>query len=514
MKNLAKLFCLFAFCFGATHAGAIVIGAEYTAENPWVGNIEINSGSSLEDLTIINNGVITGTITITGNVAVSIQNNGEIVNPVVCNNCLPINISQVIADNNSINPISGLDGHTVVIRPGAEEIHLSDVFAIAGNAHTIKIQNIGTIIDFGITDVHPDIDVDSWTAVSFEVRGLPDGWKSTEPLLTHIGHDGDTHNVDVSGIDKLYVADGYVANRALYVNLSRRTDYSIVMENEMGDWLDDLRVMNPDDKLLGALDSVWSRAELNDMLSRLVRTNPIKLMSPLRSMNSFVLGEHLHDLEFGIVAEPFYIYSGDFSVLGGGVGVSGRVAKNLTAKVGAYAGRINYDNELDNYNGMLYGANFDAMYRDSDFYARAVGTMSAANFKGIEVFDGVRGVQNPNGISAAAAIDGGIVFNVFDEIDVVPFVGARFDYAHVLNFSDIDANLRFGLNVDKCATVDGNRYAFGLHAFGQTDGEIYAGIYTDMMSVVDGVGGRLDFGILHDDFGMSYRIKFDAKFEF
>ena len=126
----------------------------------------------------------------------------------------------------------------------------------------------------------------------------------------------------------------------------------------------------------------------------------------------------------------------------------------------------------------------------------------------------MRGVQNPNGISGAAAFDGGLVFRVWNEFDLTPFVGARFDYAHVLNFSETDTNLRFGLNIDKETVVDGNRYAFGISAVGQTNGEIYGSIYTDIMSVVDGVGGRLQFGILNDDFGLSYRVSLDAKFAF
>ena len=135
-------------------------------------------------------------------------------------------------------------------------------------------------------------------------------------------------------------------------------------------------------------------------------------------------------------------------------------------------------------------------------------------FKDIEIFDGVRGKQNPNGISGAGVADGGIVFRVLDEFDLTPFIGARFDYAGVAGFSDTDVNMRFGVNIDKETIVDGNKYAFGISAVGQTNGDIYGSIYTDIMSVVDGVGGRLQFGILNDDLGLSYRISLDAKFAF
>ena len=112
-------------------------------------------------------------------------------------------------------------------------------------------------------------------------------------------------------------------------------------------------------------------------------------------------------------------------------------------------------------------------------------------------------------------LDAGLVFRVWNDFDITPFLGARFDYTKVLHFTDTDTNLRFGLNIDKETVVDGNKYAFGVQAVGQTDGEIYGAIYTDIMSVVDGVGGRLSFGILHNDnSGMSYKVALDAKFVF
>ena len=164
---------------------------------------------------------------------------------------------------------------------------------------------------------------------------------------------------------------------------------------------------------------------------------------------------------------------------------------------------------------MIYGANFGALYKDSSLYARAVGAVSSAKFNDINVFDGARAVSDPNGISGAMMLDGGLVFRVWNNLDITPFLGARFDYAKVLHFTDTDTNLRFGLNIDKETVVDGNKYAFGVQVVGQTDGEIYGAIYTDIMSVVDGVGGRLSFVILHnDDSGMSYKIALDAKFVF
>ena len=537
MKTFFKLFCFFMFGFVVTDADALFVGPDDEVY------IEITNSTDLEGLNIVNYGTITG-ITVDSGIYVTIQNYGDISGNInlLCDDdggsCAQVNqiITGVVDTDsglNDMNSISGLSGHTVIVANQAAEISLADIIAAAGNASQVVLTGPNVVVDVCAIGDHPGISLnpgaiaefvggtninpetgETITSVSFSVYGVTENWDETKPFLTGIEDFANFAGATFNGVDSMFDPFAWHDGDSLYVTLKRQTNYGIVFENELGDWLDDLRIENPDDELLDALDAARTRAGLRDVLSRSVRTNPIKLMDPVRSFYTFVLGEHIHDLAFGIVAEPFYIYSSDFSVIGGGAGVSGRIAKNLVAKFGAYAGKMDYDSDLDNFSGMIYGANFGAMYKDSDLYARAIGTLSSTQFRDIEVFDGTRGVQNPNGISGAGAIDGGLVFRFFDEFDLIPFIGARFDYAHVLNFTDTDVNLRFGLNIDKETVVDGNRYAFGAGIVGQTNGEIYGAVYTDIMSVVDGVCGRLSFGILNVDFGMSYKISIDAKFAF
>jgi len=97
---------------------------------------------------------------------------------------------------------------------------------------------------------------------------------------------------------------------------------------------------------------------------------------------------------------------------------------------------------------------------------------------------------------------------------LIPFIGVRVDYASVLNDTKIDAAARVGLNANVDTDMDGNKYKFGARVLWQTDGSLYAGIYTDMMSTADGVGGGASVGILYDDMGLSYKLELNIKFEF
>ncbi|MBQ6027611.1 MAG: hypothetical protein IJL21_03620 [Alphaproteobacteria bacterium] len=518
MKNVIKFLCNFALCFVVLDAWGVTIQD---------GVLSVQAGETYDIdsesfLSIFNFGTVTGNMTVSGGAQVIIQNYGTM--SLLCNNSSScVGVNQIITGNGDMNLIAGLSGHRVIVDNENNNINLSDVIAAAGNAGQIVLTSANVVLDIGAIGTHPAIEFnpgaggDSTNSVGFIIRGWNENWDESQPILNGIvlvGANDNFGGARFEGVDPMFAPYADLDGTRLYAHFARETNYGRVFENDLGDWLDELRGENPDDKLLGALDAARTRSELNGVLSRSMRTNPIRLLDPVRSFNTFMLGDHIHDLAFGVVAEPFYVYSGDFSVMGGGAGVAGRITKNLVAKFGGYAGRMDYDGEIDNFNAMIYGANFGALYKDSDFYARAVGTLSSAQFKDIEIFDGVRGKQNPNGISGAGVADGGIVFRVLDEFDLTPFIGARFDYAGVAGFSDTDVNMRFGVNIDKETIVDGNKYAFGISAVGQTNGDIYGSIYTDIMSVVDGVGGRLQFGILNDDLGLSYRISLDAKFAF
>ena len=367
MKDILKILCFFVFGFWALDAGAVrVIGPDDEL------SLNIDENTSLEDLNIINYGTITG-INVGHGVIISIQNFGEISGDINVESGAQIYqiITGAVDTGSDINPISNLSGHTVVVANSASEISLADVIVAAGDASQIILTGPNIIVDVCAIGEHPGIVLnpgammtitgdpntdpetgETITSVSFIVRGITEDWDETQPFLTGIENFANFAGAMFEGVDSMFAPVARPYGDSLYVDMIRQTNYGIVFENDLGDWLDDLRIENPDDKLLGALDAARTRAGLRDVLSRSMRTNLIKLMDPVRSFNTFVLGEHIHDLAFGIVAEPFYIYSSDFSVLGGGAGVSGRVAKNLVAKFGAYAGKMDYDGDLDSFSGM------------------------------------------------------------------------------------------------------------------------------------------------------------------
>ena len=461
--------------------------------------------------TIINYGQLHGPITIASGVAVTFQNFGEITSSfdVAETATVTQNVTSM-ADLHVLGTLSGFNVHvdTRNLDGTKNRIDTADFMHMIAGASTVEVESAEFLVGTNIPDNSVPINVNNNTTLY--INGLPDDL--LRPLVKGILG---TPFVETIGIDPMYDVTVDWRTSDLYLVVVRRTDYSEIMpDTNLGNYLDDLRDENPDDKLLGALDAAPDRKTLNRILSESVRVNPIKLMDAPRSINTFYDSMALDDVAFGIIVRPFYIASNDFHFIGGAINVTGDIAKNTVGTIGINGGMLKFNGDYDEYSGTLYGGNFGVRYMDDDFYLRVFGTMSYAMFSDINAFDGTRMVKNVSGIGGMGAIDAGLVYRASQEIKLIPFIGARVDYASVLDDTKIDAAARVGLNANVDTDMDGNKYKFGARVLGQTDGSLYAGIYTDMMSTADGVGGGASVGILYDDMGLSYKLELNIKFEF
>ncbi|MBO4700873.1 MAG: hypothetical protein J5620_03960 [Alphaproteobacteria bacterium] len=490
----------------------VCVGLDISGDYTFGDEIDTNEEIHIVGLCSIKNyGVLRGTIIIDSGATVRFQNFGEITS--VFNVADDVAIIQNVTSADDMHTLGNLAGHTVhvsTLNPdGTKDIlDMADFIDFVAGASSVEVESGAFMIGSNVPDNNIPINVNNRT--TFYINGLPDDW--SKPLVKGVVG---TPFVETVGIDPMYDVTVDWHGPDLYLSVVRRTDYSAIMpDTNLGNYLDELRDKNPDDKLLNALDNATNRRELNKILSKSARTNPIKLMDAPRSINTFYDSFAMDDVAFGIIARPFYISADDFYFVGGAVNVAGKIANNTVGTVGIIGGMLKYNGDYDDYNGNLYGGNIGIRYMDDDFYLRAFGTVSYAIFDDIYAFDGTHMVQDVNGVGGVATVDTGLVYQVMDELKLIPFVGARVDYASVLNDTKIDGVARAGINANVDTDVDGNKYKFGARLFGQTDGAVYGGIYTDMMSTVDGVGGGASVGVLYDDMGLSYKLELNVKFEF
>ena len=460
----------------------------------------------LTDSTFIYNyGIVSGTIHITGSYALQITNYNKITSTFDIG-AYNANVVQRITGSENLNVIDNLVGHIVRVE-GASSLDMAGVLAAGEHADHIELAASSFLVGAGMPEIGIPIIVDD--DVIFFVTGANED--ESIPLMTNIVGNP---TLQVSGIDPMYSASPVLSGGNLYVHLVRVTDYDDVIGGELGSFLDSVRDVNPNDKLISALDAATTRTQMNRILGESVRTNPIMLARPMRTIAEMLDSRMFGDDDLTLAARSFYVMSRDFSSWGIDAKFYKNISRYLTAYVGIFGATLNYDGALDEFSGLLYGGKVGADYRDSDLYIGARGLFMGASFSDLVVYDGNGAVKNPSAMNADFIVDVGPVYCVFDDIKIVPFIGGHFNYASVQNFGDTVALGRAGVETLFNTVQDGNKYDVGFRASFGTDSTAYVGLRTDMMSNADGIGGGLELSTVHDDSGWSWKIGLNAKFIF
>lgn len=408
------------------------------------------------------------------------------------------------------------------------------VFLTTNSAVAIAIKNVSNLNFASFVLEHPnETEIDITNSTIILTPNIRTGTTSIRVndgvafYVTGINTLGDTKllsNVDRNGmpivnsgyVDSMYLSTSNWLSGDLYIHTVRQTNYSVVLGGAVGNYLDASRVKDPNDKLLVALDAATSRGELNRIMKNSVRLNPIQIMNNVGVVNSFIVADMGVGSATGFGVMPLYLYSKDFSVMGATAAFGISLSNNLYGTFGGHFARVNYSDAYDEWSGVLYGGNVGLLYQDSDAYVRASGVFSVADFDGPNVYDGTSNGTKPNGKTVLGTVDGGPVLSFMNgNMKFVPFIGFGVKYISIVDDSDTDFIGRMGANIEFKSKIDGNVYGYGARAFAQTDGDIYAGIFTNILSSADGFGGDLGFGVLYnDDIGVSYKISLNAKIEF
>ena len=516
------------FCFAPCVAGALVISesGNYTElildqDTTIESGVVINANvlRMAEGIDLNNFGTINAeTISIDVPYAIRIENAGEISGNVVLATAVNMNVTQQI--NNlgemhaigNLNTIVGEDDKfyvSVELGDGANVLSFADLMTFANGATEIDITNSSLTVDTTVPQT--DVDIVLNNGVSLYMTGIDH--EITTPLLTNVVYQSNTF-LGTRDIDPMYSVSPYWSGGSLFVNFGRQTLYSQISDTNMGAYFDELRDKNPNDKLLYALDNAVDRDSFNNIISRSVRMNPVEMMQPIKYNNRFFLNDVFWLYDSNFMVRPYYISSSDFYSTGINVNMALHLDDKWVAEIGGFGGYTKYSGELDDFSAANYGVKIGTRYNGNDFFATVRAIMSYAKFKDVYAFDGAHGVNNPTGMALATVADLGPVFHVDEFIKIMPFIGAGVETVNIMDKSESEYRGRIGMDVNTDTKLDDNQYNVGLRAFMESDGRVYGGIYTDMLSFVDGVGGGVDAGIIYDDTGFSYKIALNGKFIF
>lgn len=458
-----------------------------------------------------NYGTLNGTIHIANGATVAFENYGQI-------NSLfdygdNIILSQQITSTDNLHKIYNLSGHTISVL-NANNINMSDLVYTAENAVQINLENSLIVVDTSFQNFNVPINIDG-NAVTFCVSGNPENWLDTDvPVLSNIVGIQSPY-IQIVNNNPLYAVQSHLTNGTLYVRSVRQTEYSGVTSNQnLGDYLDELQTTNPNDPLILALNNATNMAQVNNILAHSPKTNPIKLMDAVRTVGSLKIANSVYTPDLGVYIKSGYALSDDFSYYNVNGNLTLNIHDRLIAAFGVDIGYLNYTDKYANASGMLYGGNLGLRYDEDEYFIGLFGDVSYAQFYGIEVFDGTKVVKNPHGISETVVLDSGMKLQIFDVVNISPFIGLHMNNVELRKYSDFDMLGRLGFNLNHESKFDDNVYSVGLDAYAETNNTFYAGVRTNVLSSVDGLSGGAGFGALYDDMGWTYQITLNIKFLF
>jgi len=315
--------------------------------------------------------------------------------------------------------------------------------------------------------------------------------------------------------DKLHKPLWDLSDAGMVLYVVRETDYEKIFSDNRGVMLANIRRRNPNDKLLKAMDAANNMHELRRVMRSSARFNSDILMQPINVINNFALLEFLSGENyntFGI--KPTYIISDDLNDYGGQLYVNAAINDDWRVGLGLNINKFNYENNVNEFAGLAYGANINANAKFGDFTLAGQVGFNLIKFDIDYVYVDNKIQSKPGGYSLYGGIDGLYNYKIINDLCLTPFVGGVFQKYNVLNFSDNDVNLRAGVGAKYGFSVDSIKYEYGAFGGVISDGNVFGNLKIGFASLPDRAGVTIDVGVYKNNDILNYRASIDAKVMF
>jgi len=262
------------------------------------------------------------------------------------------------------------------------------------------------------------------------------------PILSHVTGTGTVHLHTPPTVNSMYALQSFVSNGNLYAKLVRETDYVKVLgPNAIGRFLNKLRLHNPDDNLLHALDGATTIQELHNIMHQSMRLNTTRLNRPLMTFNRNLATTSFDQPLFSV---PYVIFGNDMNAYGLQAGVNLHPSPRSRISFGVHNAYIAFTDGIDDYDGELSSITAIWHYTGNSVFAMMRTGITFARLDTPELYNGKSANHNPHGRGAFFNFDFGPKYNVNQEFLLAPIVGLGAECAHVLK-SDKDIFARTGL---------------------------------------------------------------------
>lgn len=492
--------------------GALVASDVYGTVMSWDENTVVADGvvvapkqiNVIRTMLLENYGVVKTNISLCDSCDLFVKNMGDIsANLIVGTDA---NVFHVITDANNAKPIDFDVGYTVLV-DGANNLTLHQVADAASGADKVILTDSILVFDSDVVGVIGNVELNG--EVKLKTGNLDEIYNRA--IFTNVSGDGRVVFL-TDEMDVLYVDEAVIENSMLYVRRRRETDYTKIFSDDVGMFLNELRSDARAVGLMSQMDDATDIDDIRSVMDKSVRFNVNKLYDAMRQISMFDDG-----IMFGgnrVAMSPHVIIADDFYSYGIGVNVAGQVFDDLSVGANVRVGKIEYDNNIDAFDGIYYGATVSGIYSWRDAFVRESITMNAASFNiGNVMYDGVN-YHNPDVLYGNSITDVGFILDLSDVVYVAPYVGIDAAMYSVADLSEIDMFVRGGVGAGLALDMLGVQYEYTVNVVLNTGGEVVAIGRVGFWSEYDMAGGDVGIGIARHDNGVAYMINATAKMWF
>ncbi len=411
---------------------------------------------------------------------------------------------QVVSGNADMVSGGFMVPYSVMI-DGVDDLSLAHVIDFANMADEIILKN--SVLDINGVTSGIEVPITIEGDVIFKIDDLGDLYDVV--FMKNVSGSG-TVRVLSDNADRLFSDVAYIRDGNLIFTRVRETDYSKIFGDELGAFLDSLRMRDSEDDLINALDAANDMNELHRVMTKSARLNPDVLLNIIRVVGVIFRDDYMRN--GGVLLNPFMGWSNDFYVWGLNLGYVVNVDENFRLGIVGHVGDIEFKSDVDVFSGVIYGVGFMAEYTfENNLFVR--GGLDVLRY----VFDidcalyENNIVTGPVGIGLNLESSVGYKFKVADSFWSVPFVGVGADYTDVEKYQAQRNYGVVGMDIRYDYDMLGIKYNYGIGINVNTNSELEfmgcVGFWGDM----DGVGGDFSASVVSMADITSYRISVNAR---
>ena len=489
-----------------------IIGDKIDVVNDFIvmdtGSINFETINICNSVFVTNSGKITGDINVNAGSTLYIQSSGSVNSDFTLgDNSAVVQVVNSKKDLKNIN----FDVEYSLIISAKDGASLNQIMSMGADAKEIVFNE--SVLKLDALKV---LRLSSITSPEIKLVGnnilYVDAVLENQPILSNVTGDGTIYMYDNS-LSPLYAIQSYVKNGNVFGKIVRETDYSKILKSPMGEFLDDLRISEPNNKLLPVMDSANNFEDLYKIISDSVKLNPIKLIEPIRILNDFSsLFIDGGRYTYGVL--PILIYSDAFYTYGGKVNLAPVFLNDIKLSMSIYTAYTAFSDYVNDFNATTNGAELFAGYEKNLYSIDLMLGASSTRFDVGDVFDEGVIVNNPSGLSVYSYANIGRKFLLEEDLVIKPFINVGADYVKVSSQKDTDLDTGAGAEISFLYDDFDISYEYGAKIRALVSGQVGASFNMTFISDIDGLAGSIELGTLYDNDDFAYGIRAGVSFDF